>query len=302
MLTVAAARRRRSRVLREFVSGAGFLAPTVVFLAVFTYYPIARVFQLSLFETSMIDGGGYYVGTEHFRDLLTSVAFYRSLWVTTLLAVYTVPVGLAVALGLALLANVRLRGIDLFRTIFSSTIAISIAIAAVIWTWIFAPGAGVANYLLGLLGIKPIGWLIDPFWAVPAVAVATVWSYLGFNVIMLLAGLQGVPDELVESARIDGAGPLPVFRHVILPTLSPTLFFLTVVGTIRAFESFGQIHVLTGGGPLGATSVIVYSIYENAFKNYRVGLASAQTILLLAMVLTMTLVQFRVLEKRVYYQ
>ena len=212
------------------------------------------------------------------------------------------PAGILLGLPLAMLANRKIRGIIVFRTAYSFTIAVSIAAAALIWEWLLDPNVGVLNYLLGLVHGPKIGWLTDPRWALPAVAATTVWKDLGFNVVVLLAALQGVPDELVEAARIDGAGQWGVFRNVVVPAISPGLFFIGVVATIGVLQSFGQVNILTQGGPVGATNVIVYSIYRNAFFNFRFGLAAAQAMLLFVLVLILTGLQFSVFERFVTYQ
>jgi sn-glycerol 3-phosphate transport system permease protein len=150
--------------------------------------------------------------------------------------------------------------------------------------------------------VPTASWLTDPKWALPAVAMTTVWMNVGFATIVILAGLQNIPEELYESARVDGAGPLDQFLHITLPGLSPTLFFVSVVGVIFAFQSFGQIHILTQGGPLDSTTVIVYSIYREAFLHYNVGLASAQAVVLFVMVLLLTMAQFAVAQRWVFYR
>jgi sn-glycerol 3-phosphate transport system permease protein len=163
------------------------------------------------------------------------------------------------------------------------------------------PSIGVINYGLKESGIEPINWLNDPDWALPAVSLTTIWLNLGFTFIVILAGLQTIPEELHESAKIDGAGSISRFFNVTLPMLSPTLLFSIVVLTINAFQSFGQIDLLTQGGPLDRTNVIVYSIYTEGFRNFNEGVAAAQGVALFAIVLTLTLIQFRFLERRVFY-
>ena len=245
---------------------------------------------------------GLFIGGGNYGQLVRDPAFLNSLRVTFLFALYTVPTGILLGLPLAMLANRRIRGIVAFRTSYSFTIAVSIAAAALIWEWLLDPNVGVLNYLLALVHAPKVGWLTDPRFALPAVAATTVWKDLGFNVVVLLAALQGVPDELVEAAKIDGAAPAGVFRHVVVPGISPALFFLGVVATINVLQSFGQVNILTQGGPVDATNVIVYSIYRNAFFNFRFGLAAAQAMLLFGLVLVLTGLQFSVFERFVTYQ
>jgi sn-glycerol 3-phosphate transport system permease protein len=185
---------------------------------------------------------------------------------------------------------------------FSSTVATSVAVASLMWLTLLNPSVGLLNYFLVEIGQPRIDWLNNLDWALPAVSATTVWLNLGLAFIVILAGLQAIPEELYESARVEGAGSLSVFWHVTLPMLSPTLFFVSVVGTILAFQSFGQIHILTRGGPLDATTVIVYSIWQDAFQRFDYGVASVQAVALFLLVLGLTAVQLRFLERRVFYQ
>jgi ABC-type sugar transport system permease subunit len=279
-----------------------YLGPSFAVFAVFVFYPLLKNLQLSLYETSPLGDLGLFIGAGNYAQLLRSPAFLNSLRVSFLFVLYTVPTGILLGLPLAMLANRRRRGIVVFRTAYSFTIAVSIAAAALIWEWLLDPNVGVLNYLLSLIRVSKVGWLTDPQWALPALAATTVWKDLGFNVVVLLAALQGVPDALIEAARIDGAGRWAAFRNVVLPAISPALFFVGVVATIGVLQSFGQVNILTQGGPVEATNVIVYSIYRNAFVNFRLGLAAAQAMLLFALVLILTGLQFSVFERFVTYQ
>lgn len=293
----------RARVARqELISALAYLAPSLAVFVLFVFYPLVRNAQMSLYETDPFGGLGLYAGTGNYGRLLGSPAFVNSLRVSFLFALYTVPAGIVIGLPLALLANRPVRGVIIYRTAYSFTIAVSIAAAALIWAWLFDPNVGILNYFLSLAHAPAVGWLTDPRWALPAVAAATVWKDLGFNVVVLLAALQGVPEELVEAARIDGAGAWGVFRHVVVPAISPALFFVGVVGTIGVLQSFGQINILTQGGPVESTNVIVYSIFRNAFVNFRFGLAAAQAMVLFGLMLALTGLQFTVLERWVTYQ
>ena len=292
----------RRREWHAFFQALAYLVPSLAVFGVFVFYPLARNVQLSVYETTPFGGLGAFVGTANYAQLFRSADFLNSLRVTVLFALYTVPAGIVLGLPLALLANRRMRGIDAYRTAYSFTIAVSIAAAALIWEWMFDPNVGILNYLLSLIHGPRIGWLTDPRWALPAVAATTVWQSLGFDVIVLLAALQGVRDELVEAVRIDGGGRWAVFRHVVIPGISPALFFVGVVATLGVLQSFGQVNILTQGGPVGATNVIVYSIYRNAFFNFQFGLAAAQAMVLFVLVLAVTGLQFMVFERWVSYQ
>ncbi len=301
-------RRRRSwreeAVLgvRRLGGASPFLLPSLFLFGVFVFYPLVRSVYLGFHATDPFGRNEVWVGLEQYTDVLTSPDFRHSLLVTGQFALYTVVPATLIGLFLALLAHQRLPGILIFRTIYSSTVASSVAVSSVMWLLLLNPGIGVLNYLLDKGGVPTAGWLTDPTWALPAVAMTTVWMNVGFATIVILAGLQNIPDELYESARVDGAGWWDQFLHVTLPGLSPTLLFVSVVGVIFAFESFGQIDILTEGGPLDATNVIVYSIYKTAFLHYNVGLAAAQAVVLFVIVMILTVVQFLVAQRWVFYR
>ncbi len=279
-----------------------YLAPALIILTVFVFYPLVHSFYLSLFETNLMGDPIFFNGIEHYRNLVGSSRFWASLRTTLWFTIYAVPIALVLAIPVALLGNLQIKGITFYRTVFVSTIAVSTAIASVIWTWMFFPTTGVINDILRVVGLPPMRWLQDPSIALMAVSIATVWKGLGLNILFLLAGLQGIPEELVEAARIDGANSWHVFWSISLPMLSPTIFFLLVVGSIDAFRSFAQVHIMTQGGPLRSTTILVYSIYRDAFINFNFGFASAQAVTLFLIILAFTLIQFRYVERGVHYQ
>ncbi len=290
----AGASKRRDRWL-----ALALLAPSLVVFGVFVFYPLGRTVWLGFFLQDPFGLRRQWVGLEQYRDVITSSEFLNSLEVTALFTVYTVPTSLALGLGMAVLAHQKLRGMRLFRTIFASTVATSVAVASLLWLVLLQPSVGVFNQLLESIGREPLDLLNDADTALPAVAATTVWQNLGAVFIVTLAGLQSVPDELYESARVDGHGAWSRFRNVTIPMLGPQLLFLTVVLTINAFQSFGQIDLLTEGGPEESTNVIVYSIVETLAIDP--GAASAQAVVLFGIVLVLSFVQFRWLDRRVHY-
>jgi sn-glycerol 3-phosphate transport system permease protein len=291
-----------SRDTKAFGIGLAYLAPSLILFAAFVFIPLAQSIYLSFFNTRATGVATTFAGLDHYLELLTSPAFRTGLLATTLFAVYTVPIGIALGLVLAVMLNQRLRGINVFRTMMSSTIAISAAVGALIWLLLLNPSLGLLNYILSLAGIPGPDWLIQPTTAIIAVSMTTIWLTLGTNIIVLLAGLQGVPEEIYEAARLDGARGLRMFTRITMPMVSPSLFFLLVVDTIAVLQAFTQIHLLTRGGPVDATRVLVYSIYQDAFQNFQFGFASAQAVILLLLVMALTLIQFRFVERRVHYQ
>lgn len=293
--------RKRQR-FQSFFKGLLFLLPSILLFSVFLFYPLAKTIYLSFYLTDASGATTVYVGLENYKQIFTSPIFQKSLEVTFLFVLYTVPGTILISLFLALLANERLRGIGIFRTIFSSTMGISVAAASVFWMFLFHPTIGWLNQLLGTFSIDPIGWLTDPSWALLSVSISTIWMNIGFTFLILLGGLQSIDRYLYESADIDGAGYFYKLRRITIPMLSPTLFFVITVSFINAFQTFGQVDMLTRGGPQNETNVIVYSIYQEAFMNYKHGAASVQAIILFVMILLLTLIQFKLGERKVHYQ
>jgi sn-glycerol 3-phosphate transport system permease protein len=287
------------RKKREWPLALLLLLPSAAVFGVFIFYPLVRTIQLGMYRSDPFGGLGRFVGPSRYVDVLTSDAFRNSLGVSFKFALLTVPTGLALGLGLAVLAHQQLKGIGFFRTIFSSTVATSVAVASLMWLTLLNPSVGLVNQALEKLGHDKIIFLQSQGWALVSVAMATVWQNLGFTFIVISAGLQSVPDELLESARIDGAGPWRRFREVTLPLLSPTLLFALVVLTINAFQTFGQVDLLTTGGPLHSTEVLVYHVFRRTSDDPST--AAAEAVVLFGIILVLTLVQLRVLEKRVHY-
>jgi ABC-type sugar transport system permease subunit len=296
---VAAARRRRRR--REALLGYALVSPALVIFLVFVFYPFAKNIWLGLYRTPPFPGlPKRYAAYDQYARVLGSPEFRGSIRTTFLFVIMTVPTGLILGLLMAVLAHQKLRGITVYRTIFSSTVATSIAVASVIFFTLLNPQVGLLTYLMGREGEPSV--LDDPQWALVAVAVVTIWQNLGLSFILMSAGLQGVPDDLLEAAEVDGAGTWSRFRHVVVPLLSPTIFFATIVGSILAFQAFGQIDLLTQGGPLKKTNVLVYAMYDAVFRQNNEGKAAVLSVALFAITLVLTLIQMRLLERRVTYE
>ncbi|WP_052487229.1 carbohydrate ABC transporter permease [Gordoniibacillus kamchatkensis] len=296
-LESAAGARRKEHALAYL-----FLAPSLLIFGIFLFYPLLKSVYLSLHLTDPRGRVAEFVGLSNYKNLLGSTAFWNSLKVTALFTLLTVPAGIALGLIAASLTYSSLRFMRLFRFVFSLPLAISVSTASVIWMMLFHPTLGMFNYFLAAAGLSPVQWLTDPTYALLSVAAMTVWMHSGFNFIVLLSGLQGISQDIYDSAKIDGSGPFRTFVRIIVPLLSPTVFFLVIVSVIGAFQSFGQIHILTKGGPAGSTEVFVYSIYKEAFMNYQFGTGSAMALVLFAIILILTVIQFTVLEKKVHYQ
>ena len=273
------------RKLRDLPPALLMLVPSAALLMVWTIYPLVRAVDYGHRQCDRTFTECRDVGWGQFSQVFKSAQFQDALWVSVKFAIFTVPTGLALGLGLAVLADKHLRGIGVFRTIFSSTVATSVAVASLVWFVLLQPQIGVlADQLSGVFpSLKEPGWLNDKGTALPAVAISSVWAGLGFSFIIVTAALQSVPRELHESALVDGAGSLRRFWHVTLPMISPTLLFLTVVLTTRALQTYGEISLLTGGGPNDGkskvTTNIPYLIYgRNSLIRNDVGLKSAAAV------------------------
>jgi len=292
-------RRFSSRRLRESGLALLMLAPATVIFVVFIFYPFFKNFELSLYSVPPFPGlPSKYVGFDQIADVLGSQEFVDSLWTTILFALLTVPIGIGLGIGLATLAHQKLKGVGIYRTIFSSTVATSVAVASVIFGTLMNPQVG----LLPWLGIDPQPPILDnPSLALFGVAIATIWQNLGLSFILMSAGLQAVPEDLLEAAEVDGAGTWSKFRNVTLPLLSPTIFFAVVVGSIFAFQTFGQIDLMTQGGPLKKTNVLTYFIYTELREQKNPGKAAVLAIALFVITMILTLLQLRFLERRVHY-
>ncbi|GKV70571.1 glycerol-3-phosphate ABC transporter permease [Sporosarcina sp. NCCP-2716] len=284
------------------LEGMLYLLPSIVLFAVFLFYPMFKTIYLSLFLTDAQGNAQIFVGLEHYSQLLSSPSFRASLKATVLFVLYTVPAGVILALGLALLANQKLKGIGFFRTLFSSTMGMSVAASSVIWLFIYNPAIGIANTIMTTLGLQEMQWLLNPDTALISVAIPTIWMNTGFSFLILLGGLHNIDASLYESGKIAGVSDFYSLRKITLPLLSPTLLFIVTVSLINSFQTFGQIDILTKGGPMESTNVIVYSIFKDAFVNFNIGSASAQAVLLFAFILIVTILQFKWSEKKVHYQ
>ena len=235
---------------------------------------------------------------------MSDPGFVKVLGVTAAFTVLTVIPSIVGALVIALMLQQKIRAIRFFRTAFALPFAFSVATASVVFQVLYNPASGVLNGLLSYLGVDPVHWLTNPSIALFSVSLATVWMQIGYNLLVLSAGLGAMDEEVLEAARLDGASGLRLQRSIVLPLITPQLFFLVVTGTIHSLQSFGQIRILTRGGPEGNTTTLVYSIFTQAFdyNNSNFGYASAQAMVLLLVVLVITAVQFGILERKVFYR
>ncbi len=284
---------------KEQVSAWLYLMPALILLMVFSIYPTIRLLFDSFYEW---DGMGerLFVGLQNYSQLLVDPEFWQTVKNSLIFIIGSVPAGMAVALVMALLIQKHLAGRDFFRTVFFAPVVTSLVAAGLIFVWLFNYDFGILNQLLSMLGIQKIPWLVSEKYAMLSVIIMTIWKDAGYNMILFLAGLNGINPTYYEAARIDGANRWQIFRKITWPLLMPTTFFILVVRIIFSFRTFEQIFTMTKGGPVGSTTVFIYYIYEKAFRYFEIGYASAAAILLLAMVLVMTYFQFKVVKYEIH--
>ncbi|HKO16571.1 MAG TPA: sugar ABC transporter permease [Gemmatimonadaceae bacterium] len=280
-----------------------FLAPALALIGIFFLLPVVASLLLSVTDFDIYAIGhaslARVVGLRNYADLLHNPTFWIAVRNTFYFALVGGPLTVAVSLGAALLVSaraVRLRG--LFRTLYFTPFVTTLVAIAIVWRYLYHPRYGLLNYLLGHLGIAPVDWLGDPHWAMPAIILMAVWKNFGYNMLIFIAGLQSIPEELYEAARIDGAGTWRRFRHITIPQLAPTFLFVGVVTMIGYFQLFAEPYVMTGGGPLRATTSLVLFMYEEGFRWWRMGVAAAIAFILFLIILLWTLLQLRVQRER----
>ncbi len=291
---------RQPTYLRKALLGYAFLGPSALHLLVFSLGPVLFALYVSFHNWGLIDPVRPFVGLGNYAQLLRDPDFWNSIKNTALYTLH-VPVGMALSLGIALVMNQRIRGVHVLRTIFFLPSVTSFVAIAMIWQWIYNPDFGLLNWALSLVHLGPFPWLNDPATALLSLMLLAIWIQAGYQMVIFLAGLQGIPQYLYDAAIVDGASRWQRFRRITLPMLRPTTFFVLVTSVIGSFQVFTQVYVMTEGGPLKSTEVIVYSIYKNAWEYLRMGYASAMSWVLFAIVMLITLIQFRYLGKRVEY-
>jgi multiple sugar transport system permease protein len=302
---VSAARAQIAAKTPEWRAGrAGwlFIAPAITLIAVFFFLPVGASLLLSITDFDLYavanPANVRIVGTRNYTDLLQNPTFWLALKNTFYFALIGGPLTVATSLGAALLVNAKaVRFKTFFRTVYFLPFVTTLVAVAIVWRYLYHPQYGFLNYALGAVGIHPIDWLGDPRWAMPAIILLAVWKNFGYNMLIFIAGLQSVPEDLYEAAALDGAGAVRQFWHVTLPNLAPTFFFVGVVTMIGYFQLFAEPYVMTTGGPLGATTSLVLFMYEEGFRWWRLGVAASIAFLLFLIILVWTAIQLR-LERR----
>ncbi|MBO0995191.1 carbohydrate ABC transporter permease [Bacillus sp. SD088] len=280
--------------------GYFFLTPQLIGLLAFSVVPLVFAFVLSFTDW---DGFGTknFVGFSNFISQFQNRVFWKAIWNTALYTILYVPIGIAISLLLAITLN-NIKGKELYRVFFFMPVVTSSVSIGVIWMWILNGDFGILNQALEVIGIHGPQWLTDTKWVMISIAMLSIWWQVGYNMVIFLAGLQGVSKSYYEAAQIDGASKWQQFRHITLPLISPTTFFVSIMAIISSFQVFDQAFVMTSGGPAKASYTLVYHIYETAFVNFRMGESSAVAMILFVIILIFTLIQFGASKRWVHYE
>jgi len=286
------------RAFYRHVVAWSFLAPASIHLAIFTLGPLAIAAWLSLHRWSLLDVARPFVGLTNYMRVLGDGAFWNAIQNTVIFTLH-VPVSMVIALALALIVQRKARGVVFLRAILFLPTITSLVAVAMVWQWMLHDQYGLFNWLLSIVGLGPVAWLSSPSTALLSIMIMATWMVVGYQMILFQAGLSAIPSDLYDAARIDGANTWRRFLHVTLPGLRHTLFFVLVTSVIGSFQVFGAVYVMTEGGPLHATDVAVFHIYEEAWEYFRFGDAAAMSWVLFAIIFVATWLQFRTLERRV---
>lgn len=289
--------------IRKEWSAYLFLSPWFILFGIFTLFSVSFSFYISFHNWDIVGSDKTFVALDNYIRLFHDPKFSQALWNTILFTGFGVPLGMISGLLVALLLNTKVHGVGIYRTLYYIPVITPLVVSAVIWKWIYQGDYGLLNYYLTRLGLihQKLLWLADPNLAMPALIIMGVWGGTGGTMIMYLAGLQGIPEELYDSAKVDGANGFQRLIYVTVPLLAPTTFFVLITSIIGSFQSFAHIYIMTSGGPLGRTTVIGYYLYEQGFKYFKMGYASAIAYALFAMIFVFTLLQMRFTKGDIQY-
>ena len=286
--------KKRKRLGSDGLAGYLFIAPSFILMLTFVVLPVIAAFVLSFTRWNLtISAIPKFIGFENYLDAFKDDVFYKSLLHTFIYAIIAVPISVLLALVMAVFLNQPIKGVKVYRLIYFIPSITTITAITTVWGFILNPENGLMNIFLKNIGIKnPPGWLASETWALPALIIIGFWMWLGNDMIIYIAGLKSIPKELYEASKIDGANTWQNFRHITIPMVSPTTFYLIVTGTISAFQIFDLVYVFTQGGPAGRTEVINLYIYENGFRFLKMGYASALSYLLFIIIMGLTVIQW----------
>jgi multiple sugar transport system permease protein len=274
------------------------LLPNIIVFLVFSLIPLIATFFISFNDWDLLTPM-QWVGLANYKELFKDDIFLKSLWNTIYFTIGSVPIGIIISLFLAVAINQRIKGIKIFRTAFFLPVIASWVAVGLMWMWMYDKQFGLLNYFFDLIGIQGPPWLSSIKWAMPSIIITSIWKGLGFNMMLFLSGLQGIPESYYEAADIDGARWFGKFAHITIPCLSHTTLFVTIISIINSFQAFDLVYLMTFGGPARATSVLVFYLYQSAFRYFRMGYASAIAYIIFFMILIFSIIQFQLQKKRI---
>lgn len=272
-----------------------FILPALLGTLIFIVIPVICSFGLSFTKWDLLNPIRF-VGLDNYKEIFSEALFFKIFWNTVVFAISTSVLGVIIPLILACILNSKIRGSEFYKTAYFLPFITPMIVIGVVWEWIFDPNIGLLNHILHL----HINWLYDTHFAMPALIIVSVWKLIGYNMVIFLSSLSGISQSMFEAAKIDGASPFQTFKNVTIPLLSPSIFFVVIITAISSFQVFDLIYLMTQGGPLDSTNVLVYAIYKNAFEYFNVGKASAIAYVLFFIILVLTLVQWSLRKKLVY--
>lgn len=279
----------------ERFAGWVFILPALLGTLIFIVIPVICSFGLSFTKWDLLNPIRF-VGLDNYKEIFSDALFFKIFWNTVVFAISTSVLGVIIPLILACILNSKIRGSEFYKTAYFLPFITPMIVIGVVWEWIFDPNIGLLNHILHL----HINWLYDTHFAMPALIIVSVWKLIGYNMVIFLSSLSGISQSMFEAAKIDGATPFQTFKNVTIPLLSPSIFFVVIITAISSFQVFDLIYLMTQGGPLYSTNVLVYAIYKNAFEYFNVGKASAIAYVLFFIILVLTLVQWSLRKKLVY--
>lgn len=279
----------------ERFAGWVFILPALLGTLIFIVIPVICSFGLSFTKWDLLNPIRF-VGLDNYKEIFSETLFFKIFWNTVVFAISTSVLGVIIPLVLACILNSKIRGSEFYKTAYFLPFITPMIVIGVVWEWIFDPNIGLLNHILHL----HINWLYDTHFAMPALIIVSVWKLIGYNMVIFLSSLSGISQSMFEAAKIDGATPFQTFKNVTIPLLSPSIFFVVIITAISSFQVFDLIYLMTQGGPLDSTNVLVYAIYKNAFEYFNVGKASAIAYVLFFIILVLTLVQWSLRKKLVY--
>lgn len=279
----------------ERFAGWVFILPALLGTLIFIVIPVICSFGLSFTKWDLLNPIRF-VGLDNYKEIFSEALFFKIFWNTVVFAISTSILGVIIPLVLACILNSKIRGSEFYKTAYFLPFITPMIVIGVVWEWIFDPNIGLLNHILHL----HINWLYDTHFAMPALIIVSVWKLIGYNMVIFLSSLSGISQSMFEAAKIDGATPFQTFKNVTIPLLSPSIFFVVIITAISSFQVFDLIYLMTQGGPLDSTNVLVYAIYKNAFEYFNVGKASAIAYVLFFIILILTLVQWSLRKKLVY--